>query len=190
MKVVPTVILVLSSIAAVSSPEAAPADEPPSKVLPSAVHWVDTDCGLLALRLSTSAQTVTKGVPIKITAQIRNTGKMPITVLRPFGDWFLAKAAGIKIWDDKRRIRYSGPTPGYVIGADAFAVLAPGATIEDHIELTTDNFAGIETPGTYTFRYDYSYDGRWDDTAAAGESGIRGAWRGTISSREVQVTRK
>ncbi len=190
MKVVPIVILALLSMAAVFSPEAAPADEPPSKVVPSAVEWVDADGGLLALRLSVSAQTVTKGVPVKITAQIRNTGKMPVTVLRPFGDWYHAKASGIKIWDDKRRIRYSGPTPGYVIGADAFAVLAPGATIENHIELTTDNFAGIETPGSYTLRYDYSYDGCWDETAAAGKSGIRSAWRGTITSREVRVTRR
>ena len=156
---------------------------------PPAVQWVDSDDGKLALRL-TSSQTVTDGVSIKITAQIRNTGKAPITLLRPFGDWYDAKARGIKIWDDKRRIRYDGPTGDYDVLSDGFAVVAPGAMIEDHIELTMADFAGIEAPGTYSVRYDYSYNGVWDKTAAVGENGIRDAWRGKISSREVQATRR
>ena len=147
-------------------------------------QWVDSDDGKLAMRL-TSSQTVTAGVSIKITAQIRNTGKAPITLLRPFGDWYDAKARGIKIWDDKRRIPYSGAKADYDVRSDGFAVVAPGAMIEDQIELTMHNFSGIEAPGTYSLRYDYSYDGGWDKTA-----GVRDAWRGKISSREVHVTRR
>ena len=99
---------------------------------------------------------MTDGISIKITAQIRNNGQAPITMLRPFGDSYLAKAVGIKIWDHKHRIRYSGPNVTYVIDADAFAVVEPGETSEDRIELSTDNFAGIEARGTYYLRYDYS----------------------------------
>jgi len=96
----------------------------------------------------------------------------------------------MKIWDGKRKILYSGTTPGYELGAGAFAVLGPGEAVEDKLELTADNFTGIERPGRYTLRYDYSHDGGWDDAAAAGNSGIRNVWRGTIISREVQVVRE
>jgi hypothetical protein len=170
---------------------ATPAAVKPDQVAePSAVQWVDSDDGLLALRLSAASRTVAAGSPIQITAQLRNTGETPITVLKPFGDWYAAAATGTKIWDAQRRIRYTGPAVTYVIGASAFAVLAPGEAIEDQIELANDNFAGMEAAGTYTLRYDYAYGGHWDAAAAAGESGIRGAWRGTIGSREIQVTRK
>lgn len=176
--------------AGVHAPVAASADEPPGHDASSDVQWIDADGRLLALRLSPASQTVAKGASIKITAQLRNTGTAPITVLRPFGDRYFAKAAGMKVWNHERRILYSGATPTYPLGPSAFAVIPAGATIEDHLELTTDDFAGIEEPGTYDLRYDYSYDGRGDSTAAAGESGIRGAWHGTISSREILVTRK
>jgi len=152
--------------------------------------WVTSDDGKLALRLSVISQRVTANENIQVAAEIRNASQQKIMVLRPFGDWYAAKAVGMKIWDAERQIRYTGPTPDYVIGADAFAVIGPGEVIEDELELTTDNFAGIGPPRRYTLRYDYSYDGQWDATAAAGKSGISDAWRGTISSREVQFFRE
>jgi hypothetical protein len=176
--------------AAAPSPMSAKADERSSKAPSNTVQWVESYDGMLALRLAVASQAVADGDAIKVTAQIRNTGQTPITVLRPFGDWYFAAAVGLKIWTDKRRIRYSGDTPGYEIGASAFAVVAPGAVIEDHIELTTHHFAGIEAKGTYHLRYDYSYDGRWDATAAVDGSDVSGVWRGTICSREVPVTRE
>jgi hypothetical protein len=136
------------------------------------------------------AQRVRANEDIPVTAEIRNASEQKITVLRPSGDWFTAKALGMKIWDGESQIRYTGPAVTYVIGATAFAVVGPGEVVEDKLELTIDNFAGTKPPGRYTLRYDYSYDGHWDATAAAGKSGISNAWRGTISSREVQVFRK
>ena len=170
---------------AVASPMVALGDEPPTKELPDAVQWVDSDDGSLALRLSVASLTVAADADIEITAQIRNTSGRPITVLLPFGDWYVAEASGIKIWNKKRRLRYTGATPDYVVGKDGFAVVAPGETIEDKIKLTAANFAGLEELGMYALRYDYRYDGGWDATA-----GIRGAWRGKVSSREVHVSRK
>jgi hypothetical protein len=167
---------------------AAAVDEPSGADASNDVHWVEADDGLLALRLSLASQTV-KGGPIKITAQLRNAGAAPIAVLRPFGNRYFAEAAGMKVWNQQRRIRYSGETPGYELGASAFAVIPPDGTIEDQLDLTANNFAGIEKPGTYFLRYDYSYDGQWDSAAARHESGIRDVWRGTISSREIRITR-
>lgn len=177
-------------VAGPTSPTPIRVEESAPGSLPGAVQWVDSDDGLVALRLLVPSRKLAADSPIQVTAQLRNTGQSPITVLRPFGDSYVAKAVGMKIWDDQSRIRYTGPNVTYVIGANAFAVVGPGETIEDQLELTIDNFAGIEAPGTYTLRYDYSYDGQWDATAARGNSGIRDAWRGTISSREVQLLRE
>jgi hypothetical protein len=152
--------------------------------------WVTSDDGKLALRFSVIAQRVTANENIQVAAEIRNASQQKITVLRPFGDWYAAKAVGMKIRDGERQIRYTGPTPSYVIGSDAFEVIGPGDVVEDKLELTTDNFAGIEPPGRYSLQYDYSYNGQWDATAAAGKSGIRDAWRGTISSRAIHVIRE
>lgn len=171
------------------SPTPLKVDQSPGRS-PSTVQWVVSDDGLLSLRLSMVSQAVPTAEPIQVVAQLRNAGSSPITVLRPFGDWYVAEAIGMKIWDEERRIQYTGPNATYVIGADAFAVLDPGEIVEDRLDLSIDSFAGIRRREIYTVRYDYSYDGQWDKAGAAGNSGIRDAWRGTISSREVQVVRE
>ena len=182
-------------LAGCTSPAAMPPDQRATAVTESDLPkgetaWVTSDDGILALRLSAKSQQLAAGESIQVVATIRNLSQQKVTILRPFGDWYAAKAVGMKIWDAEHQIRYTGATVTYVIGADAFAVLAPDETIEDQLELTIDNFAGIETPGPYTLRFDYSYRGQWDATAAAGNSGISNAWRGTISSREVEILRK
>ena len=164
--------------------------EPVPSVPPVAVQWVGSEDGLLALRLTVVSPRVARGENIQVVAQLRNAGPSPLTVLRPFGDWYDAHAVRMKIWDGQRRNQYIGPAWTYVIGASAFAVIGAGETVEDKLELNPHNFAGFNGPGTYTLRYDYSYSGYWDTTAAAGNSGISNIWRGAISSREVQVRRK
>jgi hypothetical protein len=145
---------------------------------------------MLALQVSVKSRQVASAESIQVVATIRNVSPREVTILRPFGDWYAAKAVGMKIWDGDQRVQYTGAMVTYVIGADAFAIVAPGETVEDQLELTTDNFADLAPPGPYTLRFDYSYRGQWDATAAVGNSGIKGAWQGTISSREVTVLRK
>jgi hypothetical protein len=145
---------------------------------------------MLALRLSVLTPRVKANQNIHVAAALRNASEQTLTVLRPFGDDYTARAVGMRIWDGARQIRYTGPILTCVIGSSAVAVIGPGEVVEDELELTLDNFAGIEQPGRYTLRYDYSYDGHWDSTAVARRSAISNAWRGTISSREVDVLRK
>ncbi len=164
--------------------------EPESQQPRAGNTWVTSDDGRLALRLSVMTPRVKANKDILVAVEMRNESQQKLTVLRPCGDWYTAKALSMKIWGGERQIRYTGPAVTYVIGATAFAVIGPGEVVEDRLELMIDNFAGIKPRGHYTLRYDYSYDGHWDAAAAAGNSGIKDAWRGTISSREVQVFRE
>lgn len=157
---------------------------------PSAAEWVGSEDGVLALRLASAPKEVARGATIRVVAQLRNASQTPVTVLRPFGDWPHAWSVGLKVWSDQGQLRYAGPMPSYVVGGNAFTVLAPGEVVEDRLELMNDIFSGLARLGTYTLRYDYSYQGYWDATAAVGNSGISDIWRGTISSREVQVIRR
>jgi hypothetical protein len=158
--------------------------------LPADNRWVTSDDGKLALRFSVISSTVRVNESIRVAAVIRNNGARRITVFRPFGDHYVARAKGMKIWDRQRQIGYTGPNLSYVVGSSGFAILDPGEIVEDQLDLTIDNFAGTEAAGSYTLRYDYSYAGEWDTTAAVGACGIRDAWRGTLGSREVQVVRE
>lgn len=146
-----------------------------SELSPRESSWVTSDDGVLALRLSVRSNHATANESIHVVATIRNLSQQKVTIIRPFGDWYAAKAVGLKIWDAEHRIPYTGANATYVIGADAFAVVGPGEAIEDQMELTTDNFADVEPPRPYKLRFDYSYKGQWDTTAAAGNSGISNA---------------
>lgn len=165
-------------------------DSPPSVPTLAGNAWVTSDDGKLALRLSVLTPRVGANEHIHVAAQLRNVSQQNLTVLRPFGDWFTARSISMKIWDGERPIPYTGSWVSYVVGSMAFAVIGPGEVVEDKLELGIGQFAGIKPPGRYTLRYDYSYGGHWDQTAAAGNSGISNAWRGTISSREVGVFRE
>jgi hypothetical protein len=167
-------------------PAAANVDEPAR----ATNVWVTSEDGLLALRFSVLTPRVKGKESIHVAAEIRNVSQQKLTVLRPFGDWFTAKAISLRIWDDTRQLPYTGPYVTYVIGPHGFAVVGPGEVVEDKMEFSIGDFTGIAPAGRYTLRYDYSYAGHWDTHAAALNSGISNAWRGAISSREVEVFRK
>jgi len=78
---------------------------------------------MLSLRLSVVSERVKANENIHVTAEIRNASQQKITVLRPFGDWYAARAIGMKSWDGERQGRYAGPAVTYVIGANAFVVI-------------------------------------------------------------------
>src|SRR5262245_60546493 len=97
--------------------------------------WVASDDGMLALRLSAVSGRVKEGEPIHAVAEIENRSQQRLTILRPFGDWYAAEAVGMKIWDGKGQVRYTGPSATYVIGRSAFAVIGPGEVIQDKLQL-------------------------------------------------------
>ncbi|MFO0817991.1 MAG: hypothetical protein U1A77_08620 [Pirellulales bacterium] len=91
--------------------------------LPAGNRWATSDDGKLALRLSVISPAARVNESILVAAEIRNNGAQRITVIRPFGDDYVARAKGIKIWDRQRQIRYTGPNLSYVVGSSGFTIL-------------------------------------------------------------------
>ena len=159
-------------------------------VLPVANHvnplWTRSKDGKLAIRLVVKTEKVKPGEPIVLAAQLKNLSKKPIHVLRPFGDWYEAQAVGMEIRGRLGKVKYGGPTPGYIIGSSAFYKLPPGKTVEDVIKLDRFNFVGLDIPGVYQMAYQYSYNGEWNYVAKrAGLS--TDIWKGNIRSNSVTV---
>ena len=94
----------------------------------------------------------------------------------------------LKIWGKDGRVQYTGPVFDYDLDAKAFVTLGAGETVTDTLEVTTDFFAGLDQAGTYTLRFDYRYDGTWDETVA--REGVKNIWRGWMCSREVSLERE
>lgn len=144
--------------------------------------------GKLSLRFRAQSHSVQKNESFAVVAAIENRSSEKLTILRPFGDDFIAVSHGIEIRNAQGKLAYTGAQRSYAIGAGGFATLEPGESIEDKLELLIDNYAGIEIAGRYTLQYDYSYSGEWDTTAAKG--GIQNAWRGWMRSGDVEILRE
>ena len=107
--------------------------------------------------------------------------------MRPFGE-LEAEGYYLKIWGKDGRVEYTGPELDYDLDASAFVTLGAGETVTDTLELSHDNFAGIDQAGSYTLRFDYRYDGTWDETVA--REGVKDIWRGWMCSREVTIVKE
>ena len=79
-------------------------------------EWVTSDDGDLSLRLRVKSALLATQDSIFVIAAIRNNTARPVTILRPFGDHYLAEAGQIKIWGEQGRIEYIGPVPDYDLG--------------------------------------------------------------------------
>ena len=161
-------------------------DQPPATGPPG--QWVNSDNGDLSIRLSIKSPRIAAQENVSVIAQIRNNRTSPVTILRPFGDRYDGESVYLKIWGKDGRIKYTGPEFDYVLDAKAFVTLGPGETATDTLELSNENFAGLDQAGTYTLRYDYRYEGAWDETVA--REGVKDVWRGWMCSREVSLVKE
>jgi hypothetical protein len=121
---------------------------------PSSV-WVDSEDGLLSLRLGAPDTTVDSKAAITVVAELRNNSDEPANVLRPFGD-LNAVASWFELTGPDGALGYTGPVPSYPLGRNSFAELSPGESIHDWRDLAVDGFDGSDVSGQYTIRY------RWD----------------------------
>jgi hypothetical protein len=149
-----------------------------------AESWVDSEDGLLAVRIAVESREVERDEPVVLVVEIANRSSVTTPVIKPFGDWYYAVAVGTALEGPRGPVKYTGDTPSYVIGPMAFLELEADESFTDRLILRTDQFTGSAPPGEYAVRYTYKYAGEWDSV-----DGARSAWRGQIVSRRVRFTR-
>lgn len=142
--------------------------------------------GKLALHLAAREAKVKPDQPLELIATLKNLSNQPIHVIRPFGDWYEARAIGLDIRGPAGKLKYLGPTPGYVIGSTAFTTLKSGQSVQDSLKLTSDEFDLFQSPGKYTIAFDYAYDGHWDYVAKRADLPTDN-WQGKIRSNTITV---
>ena len=147
--------------------------------------WVISKDGKLALRVWVRTTPVKKSEPIVLMAELLNKSDEPVAVIKPFGDWYAARATLVQLRGPKGPLKYTGPIADYTLGTSAFVTLAPGQSVQDTLELKVDTFAGSDAVGRYAVVFNYAYDGGWD--APAEKGGFKNVWRGSIRSKEVTV---
>jgi hypothetical protein len=150
-------------------------------------QWVQSNDAKLSIRLRVKSPRITAKENISLIAQIRNNTTGPVTILRPFGE-LVAEGYYLKIWGKDGRLEFTGPELDYDLDASAFVTLGAGEIVTDTLEVTTDFFAGLDQAGTYTLRFDYRYDGVWDEKVA--REGVKDIWRGWICTREIQIVKE
>ena len=152
-------------------------------------EWETSGNGDLSLRLRVKSARLATQESIVVIAEMRNNRQGPVTILRPFG-WhqLIAHASQLKIWGEQGQIKYKGPIADYELDKASFITLAAKEITTDTLELTVSDFAATGKAGNYAVRYDYSYSGEGEKKVA--DEGVKGIWRGTICSREVQLKKQ
>ena len=104
----------------IPAPKAVAAAEPS---LDPPGQWVNSDNGDLSLRLRVKSARIATKESVFAVAEIRNNRAGPVTILRPFGDHYYAKAVQLKIWGEKGQVKYTGDKADYDLGKKAFVTL-------------------------------------------------------------------
>ena len=179
----------------------APAGGPAAEEKDSpASAWAASDDGKVSLRIVAAHGPIGADEPVWVLAELRNDSDETLAVLKPFGDRYKAEAAGFEIVGPNGKVRYEGPEPDYVLGADAFTLLPPGRpllesssvdALQEWLPLTPQNHPGLSEPGRYTIRY--TYRATPGDQEMAQQSrrfvGRERIWTGEIRSGAVTVTK-
>jgi hypothetical protein len=97
----------------------------------SASGWSTSEDGELSLRIVTAHGPISADEPVWVLAKVRNDSDETLTVLKPFGDQYMAEASGFEITGAEGKVEYSGDTPSDMLGADAFTYLVPGESMLD-----------------------------------------------------------
>ena len=145
------------------------------------------DCPV-AMRIFAEETTVEASQPISVIAELRNTTDSTVNVLRPFGDEYRARAAGIELSGPKGKLKYTGDTPSYSLGSGSFGNLATRKIDCDILKLSVSDFAGSDELGEYTITYTYVVTK--DDRTTADGLWLRGIWVGELKSQPIRVTKR
>jgi len=123
--------------------------------------WKESKDKLLSISLATEKTTFKKKEAVVLRCIIKNLSDKPITLLRPFGDYFYAVSSGLTIDGPTGKVVYSGPMKEYALGTSAFVELKSGSVCEGTLDLSeaAKYLDGFGKPGKYTITYAYRSGG-------------------------------
>ncbi len=161
----------------------------PTPVAEEETPWATSEDGVVSLRLFVEAKTIERNEPIVLIAELRNNSEQAVSVLRPFGDWYVAVSTGVDLHGPDGVLRYTGPTLEYQLDTSAFARVPAGQSIRDRLELSPSSYAGSDAPGQYRVVFTY------DDTAShrnlATELKFKDFWKGQeLRSHQVSIEKR
>jgi hypothetical protein len=114
---------------------------------------VQPDARDVGVRLTVRSMRPDKDGIVPLLVEFMNHTRQPMTVLKPFADWYLDNAEGIQLFGPRGPCRYSGPTPTYQLGESGFVRLAYGESTWGQGTLRLENFDNTDTPGVYTLYF-------------------------------------
>lgn len=100
-------------------------------------------------------------------------------VQRPFAD-HTAAGHRLTISGPNGRVKNDIPEASYMLGADAFAILAPRETIRDRFDVTLGHFPGSDVPGKYEIVFPFT---------SPEYTSMKGLWTGEILSESLVVVK-
>jgi hypothetical protein len=144
-------------------------------------EWHDAPDGKLSACLTVDKTNFSAGDKIAIHCAVRNNTDKPMTILRPFGDFFYAISAGVTIQGPNGPVSYRGPMKSYALGAGSFMELPPHKVVDETLELPADYFPGLGASGRYTIRYEFLSNGYPKQPAP------ENYWQGRIKTSPVTI---
>lgn len=129
--------------------------------------WIKSKDGSVIFRLLGRAVAIDKTEPIVVFAEICNNTKKTISLLKPFGDDYLARCVNVQLTGPMGRVRHEVVRYEYALGSGAFVSLAPGETFRDRLELRIAEFPGSKLGGDYKIGYTYTFNQSYRDRAKA-----------------------
>ncbi len=145
------------------------------------LDWRQSSDGKIAVCLSTDKTTFGAKEPIAVRCAVKNCTDMPLTIIRPFGDPFYARSAGIVIMGPDGKVAYRGPMKDYVLGTSSFMELGAHSVFEETMVLPGDVFPGLGKAGLYAINYQFS-SCRYPQEPAPG-----GIWLGAVKTGTVNI---
>lgn len=149
--------------------------------------WTKSDDGKLQLRITVSTSRLKADATIPLQVEIQNVSTEPLTILKPFADWYHDQSSGVELEGPEGKGKYIGPIPSYELGEDSFVALAPEESTGASYEVHPSNYEGADKPGEYRLVYRYSADDGHKQFAEDRKVGM--IWTGEMRSDALLFTR-
>ncbi len=140
---------------------------------------VQPDERAVGVRLTVASLRPDKDGAVPLTVEFMNHTRHPMNVLKPFADGYLDDSQGVQLFGPQGPCKYTGPTPSYQLGENAFQRLPYGESSFGRHKLLLENYENTDQSGVYTLYFIYQAQPQHRRRAAelGFENLYSGGWR-------------